>query len=113
MKFGLVEVGVIASLLLNVGVALVGATLGIGRIKEAVRSLMDDHSKEYDTRLEAIARAAGENYHAIRQKVHELELVIRDEFVRVRSFEVFATRVEKQLDRLEEKIDSNAERDAR
>ena len=115
----LVELVAIGSLCLNVGIAIVGATWGITKIKDAVRDAIDKHREKYDDDLDALGRSFGEGMAALRQKVHELETWIRDEFVRKASFEWSANRLErtvseqfdkleKRLDRMEAKIDSKS-----
>ena len=115
----LVEIVAIGSLCLNVGIAVVGATWGISKIKDAVRDAIEKHREKYDNDLDHLGRSFGEGLAAIRQKVHDLETWIRDEFVRKASFDNSATRMEraisdqfdkleKRLDRMEAKIDSKS-----
>lgn len=107
----------IGSLCLNIGIAIVGATWGITKIKDAVRDAIDKHRQKYDDDLDSLGRSFGEGLAALRQKVHELETWARDEFVRKGSFESSTNRMErtiaaefdkleKRLDRMEAKIDS-------
>lgn len=111
------EIGVLASLALNLGIAIVGATWGIAKIKDAVRDAIDAHKEKYDQELDALGRAFGETAQAIRQKIHEIETWARDEFVRKGSFEGAVNRMEntvgeqfkeikQRLERMETKIDS-------
>lgn len=113
----LVEMVAIGSLCLNVGIAVVGATWGISKIKDAVRDAIEKHREKYDNDLDNIGRSFDEGLAAIRQKMHDLETWIRDEFVRKQSFDNSATRMErtiaaefdkleKRLDRMEAKIDN-------
>lgn len=113
----IVEIGVLASLALNVSIAIVGATWGIAKIKDAVRAEVASHKEKIDLELDALGRSFGETAAAIRQKVHDIETWSRDEFVRKGSFENVMTRMEKtggaqfdkieaRLERMEGKIDS-------
>jgi hypothetical protein len=113
----LAEIGVLASLALNLGIALVGATWGIAKIKEAVRSEIATHKEKIDNDLDQMGRSFGETAQAIRQKVHDIETWARDEFVRKGSFEGAVNRMEvtvgsqfakleARLERMEAKIDS-------
>lgn len=113
----LAEMGVLASLALNVAIAIVGATWGIARIKDAVRDAIDAHKEKYDQELDSLGRSFGETAAALRQKVHEVETWARDEFVRKGSFEGAVNRLERtvgdqftkleaRLERMESKIDS-------
>lgn len=105
------------SLALNLGIAIVGATWGIAKIKDTVRDAMDFHKKEFDNEIDAIGRSFGETVSAMRQKIHEIETWARDEFVRKGSFEAAINRMEStvsdqfkklesRLERMETKIDS-------
>src|SRR5689334_15871740 len=107
----------IGSLALNIGIAVVGATMGIAKIKDAVRDAMDEHRDEFDAKIEQLGRNFGETAAAIREKVHQVEVWARDEFVRKQSFEGAVSRMEKavddkfngiidRLDRMENKIDT-------
>jgi uncharacterized coiled-coil DUF342 family protein len=111
------ELGVIASLALNIGIALVGATWGISKIETAVRKAIDEHREKYDQDLNELGRNFGETSAALRQKVHEVETWARDTFVRRDSFLAMVTevrssvdalgaRIEKRLERMETKIDN-------
>lgn len=106
----------IAALGLNVVVAIVGLTLGISRIKDAVRDEIEQHRKEFDDDLGTIRREFGETGHALREKITEVELWGRDNFVKKDSFvsvtdrisrevKEFADRIDKRLERMEGKID--------
>jgi hypothetical protein len=112
------EIGVMLSLALNIGIALVGATWGIAKIETAVRKAIDEHREKYDEDLNKLERNVGETGLAIRQKIHELETWARDTFVRRDSFLAMVTevrssmsalgdRLEKRLERMETKIDNN------
>lgn len=111
------EIGALASLALNIGIAVVGATWGIAQIRGAVRDAIDAHKEKYDQELDSLGRSFGETAQAIRQKVHEIETWARDEFVRKGSFEGAVNRMEHtvsdqfnkleaRLERMESKIDS-------
>lgn len=115
----IIEIVAISSLGLNVVIAVVGATWGITKIKDAVRDAIDKHRQKYDDDLDSLGRSFGEGLSAIRQKVHDLETWIRDEFVRKASFEGSSNRMErtisdqfdkleKRLERMEAKIDSKS-----
>lgn len=108
----------VGSLCLNMGIAVVGATWGIGKIRDAVRDAIEKHREKYDADLDAMGRSVGEGIAAIRQKVHEVETWARDAFVRKDSFESAMGRledtvtnqfdkIEARLERMEGKIDNN------
>lgn len=118
------EIGVIASLLLNVGIAIAGATWGIAKIKDAVRDAIDKHKDHFNGELEHISRNFGETVQAIRQKVHEVELgmvrfeseaadkfIRRDSFAEVRQelaaeIKDLGRELKDRLERMEHKIDT-------
>jgi hypothetical protein len=82
-----VTVGVaVLSLLLNVSIAIVGATWGVARIRIAVSEAIEQHRQDFDARLVTAERATGEGMAALRTKLHEIELWARDTFVRRDSF---------------------------
>ena len=103
---------------LNVVVALVGMTWGLGKIKDAIRNEIEQHREKFDQELDMIGRNFGETASALREKIREIELYCRDTFVRRESFSevitklssdinLLATRIETRLVRMEEKIDNH------
>jgi hypothetical protein len=105
-----------AALLLNVSIAIVGATWGLAKIKEAVRDLMEMHRKEVDQELSMLGRNFGETAAALRQKVSDVEIWGRDNYVRRDDFLVatgeikagialLGERLENRFERMESKID--------
>lgn len=111
------EVGAIASLVLNIGIAIVGATWGIAKIKDAVRDAMDAHKQEYDQQLDNLSRQFTDTFAALRQKINDVELdaaktyMRRESFYQVKSemsaeIREFRNDLKDRLDRLETKIDS-------
>lgn len=85
------------------------------------KSMREDFKKDI-ARLEQDARDRGDTYRnefgetcaAIRQKIHDIEVFSRDHFVSKDSFEALASRfertLEKMTDRLETKFDKAVER---
>src|SRR4051812_47148143 len=93
----LVEFTSVAALGLNVIVALVGVTWGLGKIRdtvgekleehrETVRIEIEAHRREVDDNLRAARREFGETGAALRQKISEVELWSRDHFVKKDTF---------------------------
>jgi hypothetical protein len=110
------EFAAVAALLLNVTIAIVGATWGLSKIKEAVRDLMEMHRREVDQQLSSMGRNFGETASAIREKVREVEIWGRDNYVRRDDFLVatgeikagialLGERLENRFERMESKID--------
>jgi hypothetical protein len=113
------ELTAVAALLLNVTVAVVGLTWGLGKIRDTVRDEIDEHRKDFDGAILSLRREVGETALALRQKVTEVELWGRDNFVKKDSFGIvtdrisqevkdFAERIDRRLERMEGKIDHGA-----
>lgn len=107
---------VVAAFIVNLIVCTVHATWALARIESALRKDIQTSRDETDGRIDRQSREFGETAAAIRQKVTEVELYIRDNFVRKPSFEAVMGRIEAdlkelgkdfvaRLDRMEEKID--------
>lgn len=110
------EVTAISALVLNVIVAVVGLTWGLGKIRDTVRTEIEQHRIAFDADIDGLRREFGETAQAIRQKVSDVEIWGRDNYVKKDSFGVvtdrisrevkdFADRIDKRLERMEEKID--------
>jgi hypothetical protein len=110
------EVTAIAALALNIVVAIVGVTWGLAKIRETIRTEIEEHRIAFDADIDGLRREFGETAQAIRQKVSDVELWGRDNYVKKDSFGVvtdriskevkdFADRIDKRLERMESKID--------
>lgn len=97
---------VVGAFIVNLVACTVHATWALSRIETALRKEIQTSRDETDDRIERQGRQFGEIIAALRQKITEVELYIRDNFVRKPSFEAVMARIEKILERLEEKIDS-------
>jgi len=104
------------SLLLNVIVAAVGLTWGIAKIRETVRDEIEEHKVIVEGKIESLRSNTGEMGAALRSKITEVELFMRDTFVRRDSFNTFASaiadnikiqfdKVDRRLERMESKLD--------
>lgn len=111
------------ALLLNVLIAVIGLTWGIGKIKDAVRDEMEEQRLRMEAKLENAERdisdvslRTGEIGMAIRTKITEVELHLRDHYVRRDSFDrvismiqdsikAMGDKIEHRLDRMETKLD--------
>ena len=109
------------ALLLNVGLTIYSGGWNLSNkiadMEGRLRRDLNELKTELETRQDATARNNGEGLSALRQKMHEVEIWVRDTFVRRDSFlavisEVktglndLGTRLEKRLERMETKIDS-------
>jgi hypothetical protein len=110
------EVTAISALILNVVVAIVGLTWGLGKIRDTVRDEIEEHREAFDSEIASLRREFGETVQAIRQKVSDVEIWGRDNYVKKDSFGMvtdrisrevkdFADRIDKRLERMEVKID--------
>ena len=111
-------VAIVIGLLLTAGGTLVAATW---KLSSAVNELKDYIAKardEIEARQDGKQREIGETVAAIRQRLHDHETWTRDTFVRTEAFHSvivefraalfdLGTRIEKRLERMEEKIDDN------
>ena len=107
----------LAGLVLNVLVALVGLTWGVAKIRDAVRSEIAAHREKVDGELDALTRSLGKNLIELRDKIREVELYVRDTYLRRDNFyEVMKgvssdlrsnfEKIEARLERMEAKIDT-------
>lgn len=112
-----------AALALNIVIATVGLTWGISKIKDAVRDEVEEQRLRMEAKLENAERdisdvslRAGEIGMAIRTKINEVELHLRDHYVRRDSFDqvikmiqdsirILGDKIEHRLDRMETKLD--------
>lgn len=112
------EVTAISALVLNIVVAIVGLTWGLGKIRDTVRDEIEEHRVAFDADIDGLRREFGETAQAIRQKVSDVEIWGRDNYVKKDSFGMvtdrisrevkdFADRIDKRLERMEAKIDHN------
>lgn len=107
----------LAGLTLNILVALVGLTWGVAKIRDAVRAEIESHRERIDGELDALTRSVGKNLIELRDKIREVELYVRDTYLRRDSFNELMKgfsadlrsnfdKVEARLERMEAKIDS-------
>jgi hypothetical protein len=61
-------------------------------------------------RAETMRHDAGEMGSALRTKIHEVEMFMRDKFVSKDSFEFVVSRLEKSMEKLGDKIEEKMER---
>jgi predicted nucleic acid-binding Zn-ribbon protein len=102
------EITSLVSIALSIGVIVVGATWGLGKIKDAVRELIDDHRREVYKQVDALKREAGgqhdmlaqsvteqfsaqarqftDTFAALRQKINDVELDVAKTYMRRESF---------------------------
>lgn len=121
---GISEAIAIASLGLNVVVALVGMTWGLGRIRDSTQTAIHKEiiqiREKIDLDVDAMGRNIAEGMTAIREKIREVELFGRDTYMRRDSFyktmELLSNDIKTQfhqlhnrLERMENKLDAQQE----
>lgn len=106
----------LAAFALNMIGTVVGVTWKLSRVEVSLRETIMNERKEIDRDLERQAREFGETAQALRQKVTEVELYVRDTFVRrdgflkitddfTHSMRLLGEQLNARLDRMEEKFD--------
>lgn len=106
----------VASLIINIIVLLVGLTWKLSRLELALREAINSSRSEIDERLDSSVREFAETAMALRQKINEVELWARDNFVRRDGFykvrddlaaeiKSLAVVIDRRMERLEVKID--------
>ncbi len=84
----------------------------LSQVESRLREAIDASGREIDERIDAQARQFGETALALRQKITDVELYVRDNYVRRESFysniQELAKRIETRIDRLETKIEKGA-----
>jgi len=112
----LTAIAAVASLLLNCIVALVTLTWGLKKVGDRINEKIEVHREKLESDIEEARKMSGELAAALRGKIQEIELYIRDTYVRRDSFsEVMKNygiemrgqfdMVNNRLERMEKKID--------
>lgn len=82
----------------------------LSRVEIALHDAIAEGRKETDDRIDRQGRDVGETIAAIREKVREVELFIRDTYMRRDSFYQVQTSMEASMKALGEQIDKRLER---
>lgn len=96
---------------------IVGVTWKLSRVELSLRAAITDERRDIDENMERKTREYGETAAALRTKIHEVEVYMRDTFVRRDGFykvkdelsaemRGIAQQLNQRLDRLEAKIES-------
>ena len=102
---------------INVIVLVVTVTVAISNLKLSIVTSIESAKEELEQKLYASENANGETARVLRTKINEVELYLRDNYVRRDSFALvqqqiskdfanFSERVETRLERMEQKIDT-------
>lgn len=103
--------------LLQLILIAVGGTRALGRMEARITKTFTDHQKETDDEFALIRREFGETVSAAKEKIREVELYVRDTYMRRDSFNELNKhnaaemknafdKIEARLERMENKIDS-------
>lgn len=106
----------VAQLVITIVTLAVHGTRKLAASEQAIQRSLVSSRKELDSHIDGLRREVGETLTAMRQKIQEVELYIRDNYVRRDSFsevtkrisnevEAAVGRVELQVAKLENKID--------
>ncbi len=110
-----VTVAFAALVVQTVGIIVAGIWR-IARLEASIRDEISNHRLESERRVDQAIRSVGETFTALRQKITEVELYVRDTFVQKESFRVvinqimtdmkgIGDRIEARLLRMENKLD--------
>lgn len=99
----------VGQFLLTLFIAAIGGTWALGKMSQDLNEKIDETKLEAERkvnfRAEGVSREVGETVRAIQQKVVDMELWNRDNFVNKRTFDAITAKTEQTLLRLEDKID--------
>lgn len=110
-------IAVIAGFILHFLATLIGGISALSQLKASVLEAISDHSKETETKFAIMRHETGEMGAALRQKITDVEIWGRDNFVRregfykvkedlTQSIKELGDNIESRLVRMETKIDS-------
>lgn len=113
----IVPIAVSAGFILNLLGTVVGVTWKLSRVETSIMGALKIERKEIDGEFDKVRREVGEVGHALREKIREVELFTRDNFVRTPVYTAGQDEVKKglltlgseiktRLERMESKIDS-------
>lgn len=99
----------VCGLLLNLVVTVIGGVRAFSKLELSLSEKIDASGREIDERIDQQSRQFGETVSALRQKITDVELYVRDNYVRRESFykvvDDLGVRIEKRIDKLERKLD--------
>lgn len=89
----------------------------VDELREEMNAQIDNVQRDHKNlekdsigRAETLRHESGETGHAIRQKIHEVEMFVRDRFVSKESFELVVGRIEKSIERMGDKLEERIEK---
>src|SRR5258708_6801308 len=91
----------LGAFVLNAIGATIGLTWGVGRIRDKVRDELRDDIEELKTIIAeaelTMERRAGEMGHSLREKVNQVELYMRDNYIRDKEFDNVVKAIENRF----------------
>lgn len=108
-------VGAVVIFLQTIGLIAAGVWM-LGKTRDEIIEQVTDHKLETQEKVNRTVRDLDETFRAIRQKINEVELYIRDNYVQEKSFSAIVNqvmsdmkgigeRIENRLLRMENKLD--------
>jgi len=99
----------LGAFVLNAIGATIGLTWGVGRIRDQVRNELRDDIEELKTIIAeaelVMERRAGEMGHALRDKITQVELFMRDNYIRDKEFDNVIKAMEGRFDRIQDGVE--------
>jgi len=92
--------------ILNTLVLAVGGVWKLTRVENAIKDDIANHQKYTDGEFAKVRREVGETVAAIRQKVHDVELWSRDNFILREAFHETVQQLTVAIKAMDEKIES-------
>lgn len=103
-------VTVIVGFFIHLGCIIAGGTWALSQLKASVIAALTEHQKETDAEFAVVRREIGETGAALRQKINEVELWARDNYVRREGFYKVRDDLDAAISKLGDKIDNRLER---
>jgi hypothetical protein len=95
-----------AGFVINIVVLTVGGIMALSRAEASIRETINDHRAEIEDEFVRVRKEVGETTAAIRQKVTEVELWGRDNFVKKETFTQVTERFEKSIQNMGDRLET-------
>ncbi|HKD44698.1 MAG TPA: hypothetical protein VKD24_03505 [Candidatus Angelobacter sp.] len=98
------------ALILQTGVLIGAGIWQLGRMEIAIREEIATHKLENEEKINLAIRNVGETYSAVREKIREVELYMRDNYMRRDSFQMVVNDITQTQRQLTESINTQFRR---
>jgi hypothetical protein len=95
---------------LNIVVAIVGCTWGIGKIRDTVRAEIETHREKFAGQIDALEMRYGDSIAALRQKVADVELWAANNYVRRDGFYKVQEQLSQEFRNMRESMEGRFQR---